>query len=74
VACGVVQAQALLCVLFNQQITAIFFKDGSHCDTGIPTIAHILEKRFNKPMNIDFTNIYLMNRVWPQQVKIYKAQ
>jgi hypothetical protein len=44
VACGVVQAQALLCVLFNQQVTAISFKDGSHCDTGVPTIAHILEK------------------------------
>jgi hypothetical protein len=74
VACGVVQAQALLCVLFNQQVTAIFFKDGSHCDTGIPTIAHMMEKSFYKPRNIDLTGIDFMNRVWPQQVKIYKAQ
>jgi hypothetical protein len=39
----IVQPQTLLRVLFNQQVTAIFFDDGGHRDTGTPTIAHILE-------------------------------
>jgi hypothetical protein len=41
VAGGVVQAQAIACLFFNQKIAAIFFDDGRHGDVGFPASVHL---------------------------------
>jgi hypothetical protein len=37
---GVVEHQTIGCVLFNQQILAVFFNDASNGDAGLPSFHH----------------------------------